>query len=46
MNNLSPLAGRFGLSLAGGSLVLSAHGAGKFSVDGWQAARRAKGVAL
>ena len=25
MNNLSPLAGRFGLSLASGSLVLSAH---------------------
>jgi hypothetical protein len=34
MNHLSTLAGRFGLSL---------HDAGKLSVDGWMAARRAKG---
>ena len=34
------------LAIAGGFLVLAAHGAGKFSVDGWLAARRAKGGAL
>ncbi|MCX7033836.1 MAG: DoxX family protein [Arenimonas sp.] len=34
------------IAIAGGFLVLAAHGAGKFSVDGWLAARRAKGGAL
>ena len=33
------------LAIAGGFLVLAAHGAGKFSVDGVIAARRAKGGA-
>lgn len=28
------------LAIAGGFLVLAAHGAGKFSVDGWLASRR------
>ncbi|WP_322618998.1 DoxX family protein [Arenimonas daejeonensis] len=33
------------IAIAGGFLVLAAHGAGKFSVDGLIAARRAKGGA-
>jgi putative oxidoreductase len=28
------------IAIAGGFLVLAAHGAGKFSVDGWLASRR------
>jgi putative oxidoreductase len=33
------------IAIAGGFLVLAAHGAGKFSIDGLIAARRAKGGA-
>jgi putative oxidoreductase len=33
------------IAIAGGFLVLAAHGAGKFSIDGLLAARRAKGGA-
>ena len=33
------------IAIAGGFLVLAAHGAGKFSIDGLVAARRAKGGA-
>jgi putative oxidoreductase len=33
------------IAIAGGFLVLAAHGAGKFSVDGWLAARRTTGGA-
>lgn len=35
-----------GIAIAGGFLVLAAHGAGTTSVDGWLAARRARGGAL
>ena len=34
------------IAIAGGFLVLAAHGAGRFSVDSWLASRRAKGGAL
>lgn len=33
------------IAIAGGFLVLAAHGAGTISIDGWLAARRAKGGA-